>query len=172
MSTLRVNTIQEADGSIFSRVLQIVQTSTHTRTETTATQYVSTSHAVTITPKAAGSKILLNFSGCVNTNGTNHRACIDIYRSVAGGTDTGIAPVGSGQTIGANNNSGFFGAIRADSSRLQAPTTVNFLDSPSYSLGNSIVYTLRIRSTNGNVVEIPSSNNEEPLINMATEIAL
>tara|TARA_R100001510_G_scaffold23406_1_gene20564 strand:+ start:38 stop:556 length:519 start_codon:yes stop_codon:yes gene_type:complete len=171
MSTLRVNTIQEADGSIFSRVLQIVQTSTHTRTETTSTTYVSTSHTVTITPIFASSKILVNFSGCVNTNGTNHRAAVDVYRSIAGGTDTGIAPVGSAQTIGANNNGGFFGGIRADSSRLQAPTTINFLDSPSYSLGNSIVYTLRIRSTTGNTVEIPSSNNEEPIINMATEIA-
>ena len=155
----------------FGKFLQVVQTATHTRTETTSTTYVSTSHTVTITPTAANSKILVNFSGCVNTNGTNHRAQIDVYRSVAGATATGIAPVGSNQTIGANNNSGFFGVIRADNSRLQAPTTVNYLDSPTYSLGNSIVYTLYIRSTNGSVVEVPSSNNEEPVINMVTEIA-
>ena len=167
-----------ADGEILTTTnpisgttVQRVQTTTHTRTDTTSTTFVSTAHTVTITPIFANSKILVNFSTIVNTNGTNHRAIVDVYRSIAGATATGIAPVGSGQTVGANNNSGFFGGIRADNSRLQAPTTINYLDSPSYSLGNSIVYTLHIRSSNGSVVEVPSTSNEEPCINMVTEIA-
>ena len=123
-----------------SAILQIVQNTTSTRLATNSTTYVASDHLVTITPVAANSKILLNFSGCVNSNGVNFRAFVDIYRSVNGGTFTGLAPVGSNQTVGANNNEGFVGAVRADSSRVQCPTNIVFLDSPSYSLGNSIVY--------------------------------
>ena len=155
-----------------SAILQIVQNVTTTRLSTTSTTYVASPHTVTITPVAANSKILLSFSGCVNSNGDNHRAFVDIYRSVNGATATGIAPVGSGQTVGANNNEGFVGAVRADSSRVQCPTNIVYLDSPSYSLGNSIVYTLYGRSNNsGQTIEIPATVEEDPWINMATEIA-
>ena len=155
-----------------SAILQIVQNVTTTRLSTTSTTYVASPHTVTITPVAANSKILINFSGCVNSNGTNQRAFVDIYRSIAGGTFTGIAPVGSNQTVGANNNEGFVGAVRADSSRVQCPTNIVYLDSPSYSLGNSIVYTLYGRSNNsGQTIEIPATVEEDPWINMATEIA-
>ena len=155
-----------------SAILQIVQNVTTTRLATTSTTYVASPHTVTITPVAANSKILLSFSGCVNSNGNNHRAFVDIYRSVNGATATGIAPVGSGQTVGANNNEGFVGAVRADSSRVQCPTNIVYLDSPSYSLGNSIVYTLYGRSNNsGQTIEIPATVEEDPWINMATEIA-
>ena len=155
-----------------SAILQIVQNVTTTRLATTSTTYVASPHTVTITPVAANSKILLSFSGCVNSNGDNHRAFVDIYRSVNGATATGIAPVGSGQTVGANNNEGFVGAVRADSSRVQCPTNIVYLDSPSYSLGNSIVYTLYGRSNNsGQTIEIPATVEEDPWINMATEIA-
>ena len=154
------------------KVLQVVQNVTTTRLSTNSTTYVASPHTVTITPVAANSKILINFSGCVNPNGTNIRAFVDIYRSIAGGTFTGIAPVGSGQTVGASNNGGFVGAVRADSSRLQAPTNIVYLDSPSYSVGQAIVYTLYGRSNNsGQTIEIPATIEEDPWINMATEIA-
>ena len=154
------------------KVLQVVQNVTTTRLSTNSTTYVASPHTVTITPVAANSKILINFSGCVNSNGTNFRAFVDIYRSIAGGTFTGIAPVGSGQTVGASNNGGFVGAVRADSSRLQAPTNIVYLDSPSYSVGQAIVYTLYGRSNNsGQTIEIPATIEEDPWINMATEIA-
>ena len=155
-----------------SAILQIVQNTTTTRLATNSTTYVASDHLVTITPLKANSKILLNFSGCVNSNGVNHRAFVDIYRSINGGTFTGIAPVGSNQTVGANNNEGFVGAVRADSSRLQAPTNIVYLDSPSYSVGQAIVYTLYGRSNNsGQTIEIPATIEEDPWINMATEIA-
>ena len=154
------------------KVLQVVQTITTTRLATASTTFVASPHTCTITPTAANSKILINFSGCVNSNGTNYRAFVDIYRSIAGGTFTGIAPVGSGQTVGASNNEGFVGAVRADSSRVQCPTNIVFLDSPSYSLGNAIVYKVYARSTNsGQTVELPATIQSDPWINMATEIA-
>ena len=155
-----------------SAILQVVQNITTTRLATASTTYVASPHTVTITPVAAGSKILINFSGCVNSNGVNHRAFVDIYRSVDGATATGLAPVGSNQTVGANSNEGFVGAVRADSSRVQCPTNIVYLDSPSYSLGNSIVYTLYARSNASNqTIEIPATIQEDPWINMATEIA-
>jgi len=155
-----------------SAILQIVQNITTTRLSTSSTTYVASPHTVTITPVAANSKILINFSGCVNSNGTNQRAFVDIYRSIAGGTFTGIAPVGSNQTVGANNNEGFVGAVRADSSRVQCPTNVVYLDSPSYTLGQAIVYTLYGRSSNSaHTIEIPATIEEDPWVNMVTEIA-
>ena len=155
-----------------SAILQVVQNTTTTRLATNSTTYVASDHLVTITPVAANSKILLNFSGCVNSNGVNHRAFVDIYRSINGGTFTGIAPVGSGQTVGANNNEGFVGAVRADSSRVQCPTNIVFLDSPSYTLGNAIVYKVYARSSNsGQTIELPATIQSDPWINMAMEIS-
>ena len=155
-----------------SAILQIVQNTTTTRLATNSTTYVASDHLVTITPIAANSKILLNFSGCVNSNGTNHRAFVDIYRSINGGTFTGLAPVGSNQTVGANNNEGFVGAVRADQSRVQCPTTIVYLDTPSYSVGNSIVYKLYGRSTSSSqTIEIPATIQSDPWINMAMEIS-
>ena len=107
----------------------------------------------------------------INTNGTNWRAWIDVYRSINGGTFTGIAPQGSSGTTGANNSAGFFGSVRADASRLQAPMNLQYLDSPTYSLGNSIVYTLYARSGGSYNVEVPGANEQEPVVSMATEIA-
>jgi len=172
MSTLKVNALQNTSGSNLSRIIQIVQTTTHTRVATTSTTYVATAHTVTITPQLASSKILVDFHSMINTNGNDHRAFVDVYRSINGGTFTGIAPVGSNQTIGANNNSGFLSEVRGDSSRIQVPFAIHYLDSPSYSVGNTIEYKLYIRSSNSsNTVELPNSNDAEPVVNMLTEIA-
>ena len=126
---------------------------------------------MTITPVAASSKILVNFIASVNTDGSNHRIFLDVYRSVAGGTATGLAPQGSNTTTGASDSAGFFGSVRADNSRLQAPMNLQYLDSPTYSLGNSIVYTLYARSGGSYNVEVPGANEQEPVISMVTEIA-
>jgi len=179
-SNPRVLTVPDtASGTVLTttnprsgNTVQRVTATSHTRLDTTSTTYVASAHSITITPTFANSKILVNFTLVFNTNGSNHRGSLDIYRSINGGTFTGIAPVGSAQTVGANNNSGFFGQIRADNSRLQAPTHVHYLDSPSYSLGNSIVYKLYARSSNSsNTIEVPSSGDAEPVVMMLTEIA-
>ena len=152
-------------------ILQIVQNITHTRFATTSGTFVASNLAVTITPLKAGSKILINFPTLVNSNGTNHRIFADVYRSVDGATATGIAPQGTNHTTGGNASAGFFGSIRGDNSRIQVPMNLQFLDTPSYTLGNSIVYTLYVRSGTGGTVEVPGSNEQEPGISMATEIA-
>ena len=155
----------------FGKFLQVVQNSSHTRLQTSSTTFVASTHAVTITPVAANSKILVNFISTVNSDGTNHRIFLDVYRSVAGGTATGLAPQGSNTTTGASDSAGFFGSVRADNSRLQAPMNLQYLDSPTYSLGNSIVYTLYARSGGSYNVEVPGANEQEPVVSMVTEIA-
>jgi len=153
-----------------SAILQIVQNTNTERQAISSSTYLATSKSVTITPTAASSKIHLTFTGDVNTEANGRPVFLDIYRSINGGTFTGIAPVGSGQTVGANNNNGFSGEIRGTSSRIQVPFCINYLDSPSYSLGNAIVYKIYARS-DGNAIEIPSNSDAQPIIMMLMEIS-
>ena len=162
-------TVLTTDSNV-GKFLQVVQNTSFTRLQTTSTTFVASTHTVTITPVAANSKILVNFICSVNTDGTDHRIFLDVYRSVAGGTATGLAPQGSNTTTGAGDSAGFFGSVRADSSRLQPPMNLQFLDSPTYSLGNSIVYTLYARSGGSYNVEVPAANEQEPVISMVTEV--
>ena len=162
-------TVLTTDTNV-GKFLQIVQNHSNTRFQTSSTTFVASVHDVTITPIAANSKFLVNFVGLVNSDGTNHRIFVDVYRSVAGGTATGLAPQGSNTTTGAGDSAGFMGSIRADSSRLQAPMNLQYLDSPSYSLGNAIVYTLYVRSGGSYNVEVPGANQQEPFMSMVTEI--
>ena len=152
------------------KILQVVQNVTTTRTVTTSDTFVATSALVTITPTAASSKILMQFTGQGNTAANNRYFVLTVYRSINSGTFTNIAPQGSSQTFGANNNHGFTGVVRGTSSRIQVPFHIQYLDTPSYSVGNSIVYKLYVRS-GGNEIEIPHSDEKEPLISIATEIA-
>ena len=153
-----------------SSILQIVQSTNHDREAKSSSTYVATNKSVTITPLVASSKIHLIFTGDVNTEANGRPVFLDIYRSINGGTFAGIAPVGSGQTVGANNNNGFSGEIRGSSSRIQVPFVINYLDTPSYTLGNAIEYKIYVRS-DGNQIEIPSNNLAQPVICMAMEIA-
>jgi len=154
-------------------IIQIIQSQHNgTRAEVDSSTYVATSNTVTITPKIASSKILLQFNGEVNTNGSNARVYVTIYRSIASGTFANIAPVGSNQTVGANNNNGFLGEIRGDNSRIQVPFSTTYLDSPTYSVGQAIEYKLYMRSANNSSnVEMPSSSNSHPTFSMAMEVA-
>ena len=172
----RVFTIPDvADGTIATtatagKTLQVVQNVTTTRTATSSGTFVATSALVTITPTVASSKILIQFTGNGNTQGNDRYFVLTVYRSINSGTYTNIAPQGSNKTFGGNNNHGFTGVIRGTSSRIQVPFHVQYLDTPSYSVGNSIVYKLYVRS-GGNEIEIPHSDEAEPLISIAKEIA-
>ena len=86
-----------------------------------------------------------------------------VFRSINGGTFTDICPDNS-------SNHGFWN-LRDSGDRVHAPFHINYLDTPSYSVGNAIVYKLYIRSQDGGEIEQPGSNNAEPTISMATEIA-
>ena len=168
---IAANAVTSAKSTITGgKVLQVVQTTNTVRQALASSTYVATNKTVTITPTAASSKILITFTGDVNTEANSRPAFITVYRSINGGTFTNIAPVGSGQTVGGNDNHGFSGEVRGTSSRIQVNYAINYLDSPSYSVGNTIEYKLYIRS-DGNTIELQSNGNAQPAIQMAKEIA-
>ena len=149
------------------KVLQVVQRydSTFTRTANNTSTYGGTAHYVQITPQAAGSKILVNISGACNNNGAGNTIYMDIWRSVNGGTYESISPNGtSDPTAGFTLNKG-------DQSRNEIPMNIMYLDSPSYSVGNAIIYKLYIRNNGSGSVEVPSNPGGEPVICIAQEIA-
>ena len=149
------------------KVLQVVQRydSTFTRTANNTSTYGGTAHYVQITPQAAGSKILVNISGACNNNGAGNTIYMDIWRSVNGGTYESISPNGSSvPTAGFTLNKG-------DQSRNEIPMNIMYLDSPSYSVGNAIIYKLYIRNNGSGSVEVPSNPGGEPVICIAQEIA-
>ena len=84
MSTLKVNTIQEADGSVFTRILQIVNSSQISFTTTSTNTYVDVTNAtLTLTPVSSSSKIVVIFSaGLINNlvSGNNVQANIKMLR--------------------------------------------------------------------------------------------
>jgi len=151
------------------KIIQIVQGLSTVRETFSSATFVASNKSVTITPTAASSKILLLFNGDVNTEASNRQVYITIYRSINGGTYENIAPTGT--NAGTNNNNGFSGEIRGTSSRLQVNFTINYLDSPSYSVGNSIVYKLYVRSNSTNAVELQSNSNQQPVVSLAMEVA-
>ena len=149
------------------KVLQIVQRydSSFTRNANASSTYADTAHYVEITPTAASSKILVNISSACNNNGSGNVIYLDIYRSVNGGTYESISPNGSSvPTAGFTLNKG-------DQSRNEIPFNIIYLDSPSYSLGNAIIYKLYMRNNGSGSVEVPSNPGGEPVMCIAQEIA-
>ena len=148
------------------KVLQIVQRydSSFTRNANSTSTYAATAHYVEITPTAANSKILVNISGACNNNGDNNVIYMDIYRSINGGSYASISPNGSSVPT-----AGF--TLNKAAVRIEIPMNIMYLDSPSYSLGNAIIYKLYIRNNGSGSVEVPSNPGGEPVICIAQEIA-
>ena len=84
MSTLKVNTLQEADGSVFTRALQIVNATQIDFTTTSTNTFVDVTGAtLSITPTTSSSKIMIIFSCYIVTNlvsGNNVRANMKMLR--------------------------------------------------------------------------------------------
>ena len=151
----------------FGKILQIVQRydSSFTRNANASATYADTAHYVEITPTQAGSKILVNISGACNNNGSGNVIYLDIYSSINGGSYSSISPNGSSvPTAGFTLN-------KMDNSRSEIPFNIIYLDSPSYSLGNAIIYKLYMRNNGSGSVEVPSNPGGEPVICIAQEIA-
>ena len=94
MSTLRVDSIQNTTGTDNQgKILQVVNdTTARARYGSTSTVYIDTGFSVTITPKFANSKILLNLTATAYS--TANYAYVDFYKS--GVSLTGSATNGSG----------------------------------------------------------------------------
>ena len=84
MSTLKVNNLQEADGSIFTRALQIVNSNRVGFTTTSTNTFVDVTNAtLSITPTTSSSKIMIIFSCYLANNlvsGNNVRVNMKMLR--------------------------------------------------------------------------------------------
>ena len=152
------------------KVLQVVQeyNSSFPRLQTSSTTLVATDFKVTITPTAASSKILIDFRFISNNNGNGQDLLMGVRRSVNGGSFTEFTPSGSQLASGDKYLTRNYGG----SSRNEISTSFQFLDTPTYTLGNAIEYKMFARSGNSShAVEIPSSPNRTPVLCFATEVA-
>ena len=133
------------------KVLQVVSVSDSVRetvgavTLSSANTYYDTPFAVTITPSATSSKILLMGHVMGEFNVNDYLAAWRINRAISGGTSTGIegAAAGSRPRVISVANEAFTSA-NADST----PTVMTFaglLDSPSTT--SAITYTFQVNST-------------------------
>ena len=135
-----------------------------TRAAVSTNSMTATTHDVTITPTAASSKIMVNISGTVNNNGDDNWCFLDIWRSINGGSFASISPYGT-----SSSTNGF--TVNKAAVRIEIPFNIQYLDSPSYSVGNAIVYRLYIRNNGSGTVEVPHSPNAEPVMCFAQEIS-
>ena len=154
------------------KILQIVQEhdSSFPRLQTNSTTFTSSSFKVTITPTAANSKILVDFRYISNNNGVGFDCYMTIRRSVAGGTFVDdFIPQGSQSNT---NDNRYLTRNYGGSSRNEISTSMQILDTPSYTLGQAIEYKLYAKSGNsGHYIEIPSSPNRTPVLCFAMEVA-
>ena len=154
------------------KMLQIVQEydSSFPRLQTNSTTFVASTFKVTITPTAANSKILIDMRYISNNNGTGYDCYMTIRRSIAGGSFVDdFIPNGSQSNTSGNR---YFTRNYGGSSRNEISTSMQFLDSPSYSLGQAIEYKMYAKSGNSShYIEIPSSPSRTPVLCFATEVA-
>ena len=151
----------DADGTILTsntatgKILQIVQGTSTTEDSFTTASFVASSLSATITPTAASSKILIQSSFLVDTKAAGRQIQVAVYRSINGGTFTNIS--------GGSNTMAI--ATYAGNSRLIEQASVLRLDTPSYSVGNSIVYKLYGKSESATgLVTLQSQGNEGVII--------
>ena len=104
---------------------------------TTSGQYIIPGLALTITPASASSKILI--LGTLNSNCTTVDGVMQVTRNVAGGGATSIGASTAG--VGQAGISGL-GGHRNGYELMSAGTT--YIDTPTYTLGQSIVYQMGI----------------------------
>jgi hypothetical protein len=115
-------------------VLQVVQGTSSTNTNTTSTSYVTTNLSASITPKFSTSKIL------IIVNGTTYAGNIGTY---------GYYTIFRGTVAGTNLNSIGFNVIGASYSDLEAPAAMSYLDSPATT--SATTYTVALRAVSGTV---------------------
>ena len=154
------------------KMLQIVQEydSSFPRLQTNSTTFVASTFKVTITPTAANSKILVDFRYISNNNGNGQDCYMTIRRSIAGGSFVDDF-IPNGSQINSNGNR-YFTRNYGGSSRNEISTSMQYLDSPSYTLGQAIEYKMYAKSGNSShYIEIPSSPSRTPVLCFATEVA-
>ena len=126
----------------------VIQTVQHNFTTgnftTSSSSYVDiTGFSKAITPLAASSKILVILSSAIYGSPIttwNGQVGVSVNRSVAGGSYTAVASQMPGSYIQETYRRYF-----------HISCNINFLDSPSYSLGNAITYKVQMKSGDSNI---------------------
>ena len=154
----RVFTLPDvADGTITTTATSsnIVQGTSTTQNDFTTTSFVASSLSATITPKAASSKILIQSSFLIDTINNDRQIYVALFRSINGGTFTNLS--------GGSNTAAI--ATYGGGARIIEKGSVIRLDTPSYSVGNSIVYKLYCKTTlAGATVRITGQGVEDVMI--------
>ena len=154
----------KATGIAGGKVLQVVQSLNYSRAEVNSSTFTATHSTISITPTAANSKILYSFNGDCNQNGDANYMYLTVYRNIAGAGWVDNAPNGGTSGFGFTRNG-------ESGDRQEVPYNILYLDSPSYSVGQTIEYKLYIKNGGSGTVELPCSPSREPTIAMAQEIA-
>tara|TARA_R100000773_G_C4186417_1_gene94012 strand:- start:271 stop:768 length:498 start_codon:yes stop_codon:yes gene_type:complete len=152
MSTLKVNTIQEADGSAFSRILQIVEGTHSTQVIVSSTTLTDTNLSASITPSSSSNKILVLVNQAYMTD-----------RDSGSGVNGRLVLLRDSTTIiehttGMSNTLGFSVQNYGDDLTLGMRVPLSKLDSPSTT--SSVTYKTQIAaiatSSNGICIGQPS----------------
>ena len=141
-------------GVTTGKILQITQGTYSTEETFNTGSYVASGLSATITPTAASSKILINTTFLVDTKAAGRQIYIAIFRSVDGGTYTNISGGSSDANIGSYSAGG----------RLIETCAISKLDTPSYSVGNAIVYKLYAKAPQGTDTTMNGQGVEGSLI--------
>tara|TARA_R100001224_G_scaffold112610_1_gene95491 strand:- start:51 stop:605 length:555 start_codon:yes stop_codon:yes gene_type:complete len=171
MSTLKVNNLQEADGSVFPYLRQVVSVSDTVRESTgsfsVSQSYVDTPFAVTITPASSSNKILVGafFHGEGSTN--EHEFQFAVERAISGGATTrlGAADVGNRAGTIAVPPQGYFSDNNDSTPFMMAFN--GLLDSPATT--SAITYTLQCRAATGSRTVYYNRNANDGDFNLSTE---
>ena len=137
---------KNADGSaVGGKILQVVQgTKVDTFNTTSASDVEVTGLNVAITPIAASSKVLLNIHlGSVGGQ-TNCYAGFTLYRINPDSSSSDLL-IGTGGTSNRPNVT-FSVNTNAQSDYHTNPASFQFLDTPTYSVGQTITYKVKVRS--------------------------
>ena len=153
MSTLKVNTIQEVDGTPFSRIVQVVSTKV-----TSASSFALGGHTVdtpitaldtTITSKLANSSFIYSCQVFGEIDGADHDFGVNLGREI-GGSETKYArgdANGSNERITRTIPPGFY-----NNDNDSTPSCINIspiVDSPSQAAGTAIKYRINVQALIG-----------------------
>ena len=124
--TLGANAITALPSGVGGKVLQVVQATTATNTETSSTSFVTTGLTASITPSSASNKILIqsSFSGG-NNNGAASASLEHFYTLYRESTDLGAASSKGFNPIIYYTTTGNAPILYS------MPVAINYLDSPS-----------------------------------------
>ena len=132
-------------------ILQVVQTVKKDRFTTTSSSYTDiTGMTVTITPTAASSKILITATGVTGSAADESYNHARLNRSINGGSfdDTIIIGDASGSETRASLDMSLNDVNPSHPAANTRTFSFEYLDSPSYSVGNAIIYKFQVKTTN------------------------